>query len=87
MIEKIVTNVQGVKGFHDLRTRNAGQKIFIQMHVEISETLSLKEAHVIADAIEFGIQKVLPNADVIIHQDLHEEYSGAANQLECALHG
>lgn len=58
-----------VLGIHELRTRQSGPTIFIQMHIELDARMSLREAHAIADRIETEIHSSLPGADVIIHQD------------------
>lgn len=54
---------------HDLRTRQAGTGIFIQLHLEMESNISLMEAHHIADEVEAQIKEAFPGADVIIHQD------------------
>lgn len=58
-----------VNGVHDLRTRSSGAKSFIQLHLEMDGTLSLKEAHMIAIEVTASIHKAFPRADIIIHQD------------------
>jgi ferrous-iron efflux pump FieF len=58
-----------VRGVHDLRTRRSGHDIFIQMHVELDDELSLFRAHEIADEVEMLIQNIQPGADVLIHTD------------------
>ncbi len=58
-----------VRGIHELRTRQAGQVSFIQLHLEMEPTLTLAEAHAIADQVEAEIRSALPGSDVIIHQD------------------
>jgi ferrous-iron efflux pump FieF len=58
-----------VRGTHEMRTRQAGHSIFVQLHLELDECLSLKEAHRIADEVEKEIMGFLPGAEVIIHQD------------------
>lgn len=58
-----------VLGLHDLRTRDSGKTIFIQMHLEMDDHITLLEAHGIADAIEAEVLKRFPNADIIVHQD------------------
>jgi ferrous-iron efflux pump FieF len=60
-----------VRGVHDLRTRRAGHDIFIQMHLELDDNLSLFEAHGIADQVEALIRKIHPEADILIHTDPH----------------
>jgi ferrous-iron efflux pump FieF len=58
-----------VRGVHDLRTRQSGQMKFVQLHVELDGQLSLARAHSIADQIEREVEALLPDAEVIIHQD------------------
>lgn len=58
-----------VRGIHELRTRQAGQVSFIQLHLEMEPELTLAEAHAIADQVEAEIRAAVPAADVIIHQD------------------
>lgn len=68
-IEEVVLKHPSVLGIHDLRTRSSGQTEFIQMHVDMDETLTLKEAHVIADELEEALLMAFPKAQIIIHQD------------------
>jgi ferrous-iron efflux pump FieF len=58
-----------VTGTHEMRTRQAGQSRFVQLHLELDEDMSLKRAHEIADEVEAEIKAFLPGAEVLIHQD------------------
>lgn len=58
-----------VLGVHDLRTRRSGRLRFVQLHLELDDSLPLNRAHAVADQVEEGILALLPNAEVIIHQD------------------
>jgi len=58
-----------VKGVHDLRTRSSGNKIFIQLHLDMEKTLILKTAHDEGAKISLQIRKLLPDAEVMIHHD------------------
>lgn len=58
-----------VKGVHELRTRQAGPKKFIQLHLDLDENMILKDAHKIAESVEEDIIDHFPKAEVIIHQD------------------
>jgi ferrous-iron efflux pump FieF len=60
-----------VRGIHDLRTRRSGHDIFIQMHLELDDELSLFDAHEIADQVEALIREIHPEADILIHADPH----------------
>jgi ferrous-iron efflux pump FieF len=68
-VERIVAGHPGVAGFHDLRTRTAGTRIFVQVHLELDGDQSLREAHAISAAVRRAILAAVPRADVIIHQD------------------
>lgn len=57
------------RGLHDLRTRRSGTTVFVQLHLELDETLSLRQAHEIADDLEREIAELFDNAEVIIHED------------------
>lgn len=54
---------------HDMRTRAAGLRAFIQLHLELPREISLIEAHEVCDAVELAIRAAFPNAEVIIHPD------------------
>jgi len=60
----------GVRGFHDLKTRTAGAKLFVQLHIELDGGQSLEAAHGIAASLKRAILEAHPNADVIIHMDV-----------------
>ncbi|MDV5354385.1 CDF family cation-efflux transporter FieF [Enterobacter asburiae] len=68
-IVNIVTSWPGVRGAHDLRTRQSGPTRFIQIHLEMDDHLPLVEAHLVAEQVEQAILRRFPGSDVIIHQD------------------
>ncbi|AEI13885.1 cation diffusion facilitator family transporter [Flexistipes sinusarabici DSM 4947] len=53
--------------FHRLRTRQAGSKKFVDLHLTLCREVSLNDAHKIADTIEKRIKDEIKNSDVIIH--------------------
>jgi ferrous-iron efflux pump FieF len=70
--EQILTIAEGfpeVQGIHDLRTRQSGQAKFVQLHVELDGKLTLARAHAVSEQIEQRIGALIPDAEVIIHQD------------------
>ncbi|WP_149139921.1 cation diffusion facilitator family transporter [Gemmobacter caeruleus] len=73
VIEGIATlarNWPGVRGFHDLKTRTAGSRIFVNLHIELDGDLPLREAHDIGAGLRRTILLAYPQADVIIHKDV-----------------
>ncbi|EPO1786769.1 CDF family cation-efflux transporter FieF [Cronobacter turicensis] len=68
-IVDIIAAWPGVRGAHDLRTRQSGPTRFIQLHLEMEDNLPLVQAHLIAEQVEQAILFLFPGSDVIIHQD------------------
>jgi cation diffusion facilitator family transporter len=52
---------------HDLRTRQAGSRRFVDFHLILPAGLSVGEAHARCDALEDAILEVLPGCSVTIH--------------------
>lgn len=63
----------GVKGFHDLKTRTAGSRVFVNIHIELDGNQSLREAHAIGAALRWKIIETWPECDVIVHKDVAQE--------------
>jgi len=70
-IERIVADFPGVLGYHDLKTRQSGSRLFVNLHIELDGTQTLGEAHAIGAALRRAILADYPQADVLIHKDPH----------------
>jgi ferrous-iron efflux pump FieF len=68
-IADIARGFPGVQGFHDLKTRVAGSRIFVNIHIELDGAQSLDEAHAIGAALRRAIIAAYPRAEVLIHKD------------------
>lgn len=68
-IAAVVKTVPAVRGVDDLRTRSAGMRQFIQLHIELDPALSFVGAHAIGDSIEAEIETAFPGAEIILHVD------------------
>lgn len=68
-VMKAIISVDGVISVHDLKTRRAGPQCFIQCHLVLSGSLSLHEAHQIADKAERAILALYPDADINMHME------------------
>ena len=69
IIIDLINSHDKIIGFHDLKTRYAGTKPFIQFHLELDNKLSLKQAHAIGAEIEKLLLSKIPYAEIIIHLD------------------
>jgi ferrous-iron efflux pump FieF len=68
-IAQLVLSHPEVLDFHDLRTRTAGQDVFIQFHLGVDGQLKLQQAHQIGKEVEAKVLNIFPQAEIIIHQD------------------
>lgn len=69
LIIDTINETKGALGFHDFRTRQSGKDKFIQFHLELDDTMTLLEAHAIADGLEKKLKELIPDAEIIIHED------------------
>ena len=68
-IAGIARDFEGVHGFHDLKTRRAGSRVFVNLHIELDGDQSLHQAHAIGAALRRAIIHAYPRTDVMIHKD------------------
>lgn len=58
---------QGSVSFHAVRTRQAGRRSFVSLHVLVPGAWTVREGHALADRLERDVQKALPGAAVATH--------------------
>ena len=80
----IVTNSEGIKGYHDFRSRDLGGVYFFEIHLELDGNLTLNLTHELTDNVEDAIKRQFPDAQVIIHQD---PYGLRENRLDYTIEG
>ena len=54
---------------HDLRTRTAGNRDFVQFHVDLPAQMSVGEAHDIIERVEADLCAAFPDMELLIHID------------------
>jgi cation diffusion facilitator family transporter len=70
---------QGV-GFHALRTRSAGQRRFVSMHVLVPGEWTVQHGHSLCEQIEHDLIEVLPKTTVFTHLEPLEDPASWADQ-------
>jgi ferrous-iron efflux pump FieF len=58
-----------LSNLHDLRTRTAGNRDFVQFHVDLPPLLSIAEAHAITERVERDLLAHFPDMELLIHID------------------
>lgn len=68
IIKEIVCTVDGVMECHEIRTRGTKSHVFIDLHILVDPSLSVENAHRIAEAVEKEIKsKISEIVDVVVH--------------------
>ncbi len=66
-IKQIVLSINSVQGIEELKTRQSGSCLFIQMKVLMNSHLTLKQAHYQSDIIEHKLKSVFHDSEIILH--------------------
>jgi ferrous-iron efflux pump FieF len=72
-IQEVLLACAGVRGVHDLRTRYAGDRIFVEFHLEVDGRLPIAKGHAISEAAEAAVNKLFPT---IVESTVHLEPAG-----------
>jgi cation diffusion facilitator family transporter len=70
---------QGLE-FHALRTRQAGRRAFISVHVLVPGAWTVRQGHDMSERIEADLRKVLPCVHVTTHLEPKEDAVSQADQ-------
>ena len=69
-IKRRALSVPNVLGVHDLRAHYVGNKLHVELHIEVPPELSLKEAHDVSEEVKKRIEEI-PEVDrVFVHVDI-----------------
>jgi ferrous-iron efflux pump FieF len=56
----------GIRGVHDLRTRDAGDRVFVEFHLEVDGHVSVHEGHDMVDAAEHAVAALFTKETEVI---------------------
>jgi cation diffusion facilitator family transporter len=68
----IAATLPSTASFHALRTRKAGSRRFLELHLTVPGMMTVAESHALCDRIEAALQVALPRAVVTVHVEPHE---------------
>lgn len=63
----VAEQAEGAIEAHDLRSRHAGRFTFLEFHLVVPGSMTVREAHDICDRIEAALKSELANAIITIH--------------------
>jgi cation diffusion facilitator family transporter len=68
LVEKIATEVQGVREVHEISTVHSDGRLYVILHANVDPKISVEAAHRIAQTIENRIEERIPEIeDVAVH--------------------
>jgi cation diffusion facilitator family transporter len=74
-VQRIVLSVPGVLDCHKIRSRGMPSHIFIDLHIQVDPSLTVKEAHGISYAVEDTLERAFAGrvGDVLVHIEEYNE--------------
>ena len=81
-IKEIIASEPVITTYHDLKTRESGSHIFISVHAVFNVSISLYDAHLIADRVEDKLRKEFHDkkTHILIHMDPYDD--SEINEME-----
>lgn len=72
-VEQLMARNEQVLGWHKLRTRKSGSHRHVDVHIQVDDEMSLRDAHRLTEDLEDQMRAALPNLHVVIHTEPFEE--------------
>ena len=66
---------------HDLRTRTAGNRDFVQFHLDLPAHMTVGEAHDILERVETDLAEAFPGTEILMHVDPAGHIDEPGNEL------
>ena len=67
--DMIMTHQPIIHGFHQLRTRKAGNIRFVDFHIKVDPFMSVEDSHRITDELSESIENRFPHTSVTVHTE------------------
>ncbi|MGB8225850.1 MAG: cation diffusion facilitator family transporter [Sedimentisphaerales bacterium] len=72
-IKQIISSQPQIQNWHKLRTRTVGRELFMDLHILVQPTLSIREAHTVAESLEDEMHRQIPQPiNIVIHIEPNE---------------
>ena len=78
-IEGVILSTPKVSSYHKLKVRQAGSKLFLEMHIQVDPAMSVAEGHNVAHDVKEKLSKKFQN---LKEATIHVEPSGLDNEGE-----
>jgi cation diffusion facilitator family transporter len=68
-VENAVRQVAGVGDIRKLRLRRSGPEVFADVTIAVERAVPFEKVHEISEGVEAAVRTVLPEADVVVHEE------------------
>ncbi|MEL9914872.1 MAG: cation transporter dimerization domain-containing protein [Nitrososphaeria archaeon] len=88
LVKEIAEGVPGSRGVHNVHVQEINGKLCVDLHLEVSANMTVKQAHDVSDQVEKRIREVVPDiSEIIIHVEsaqkrISRELAGVETGLE-----
>ena len=85
LADQISRSVQGVDGIQRVartRVRDAGNRIFVDMKVDVPRRLSFEESHELTEKAQLAVHNIAPEADVVVQTVPIAEGEGILEKIQ-----
>ena len=73
-IRSTITQIPGVVGVHELRTRRMAGRVLCDAHVQVAPRLTVSEGHRISDKVFLAVRQAHPEVrDILVHIDAEDD--------------
>ncbi|MDG2065212.1 MAG: cation diffusion facilitator family transporter [SAR324 cluster bacterium] len=74
---KIMTGIEGVEHYHEMRARRMGPHLLVDLHIQVDSMMSISAAHQVAERVRLEILEKLPAVnEVLVHVDAEDDHVG-----------
>jgi len=88
LVREIAEGVPGSRGVHNVHVQRIDGKLCVDLHLEVSANMTVKQAHDVSDEVEREIRAANPSiSEIVVHMEsasdrISRELTGAETELE-----
>ncbi len=85
LADRLARSVRAVNGIHqisNIRVREVGNQVFVDLNVDVPRHFSFEESHRLAEKAREAVRGVSPNADVMVHANPVGEKEGVLERIQ-----
>jgi len=88
LVKEVSEEVPGSRGVHNVHIQEIDGKLFIDLHLEVSANMTVKQAHEVSEQVETRIKAANPNiSKITVHMEsaserISKELTGVETEME-----